>query len=112
MLFHAIPNPMPDGGGPTLVINGNTGSILHLGKYNATEERMDLLMNTPVYQQQNPGETQVPVTAMLDHGVVFDWAAAGNAVNGRLMIVGKLDCTRQCPSRAHPASCRLCESCA
>jgi hypothetical protein len=97
-LFHEIPNPMP--GGPTHVINGNTGSMVYLGTYNASAEQMDLSLaasSGSILSAATPASMD-PVSALLDHGIVYDWAAAGNAADGRLLIIAKLDCGNQAPS--------------
>ena len=73
-LFHAIPNAPP--GGPTHLINGNTGSEFFLGNYDSTLEVMNLTSRTP---------------QKVDSGTLYDWAAAGSASDGRLLLIGKVD---------------------
>ena len=73
-LFHEIPNAPSTG--PTHLINGNTGSEFWLGRYDSRLEIMNLTSTTP---------------QKIDWGSLYDWAAAGSASDGWLLIIGKVD---------------------
>jgi hypothetical protein len=73
-LFHPLPNALA--GGPTHLINGNTGSEFFLGNYDAQLE----VMNVTTAEPQK-----------IDHGTLLDWSAAGDASDGRLLLIGKVD---------------------
>lgn len=62
-LFHPIPNPVP--GGPTHMINGNTGTEFLLGTYDSKTETMNITSG-----HQN-----------IESGHAYHWAAAGYAVD-------------------------------
>jgi hypothetical protein len=74
--------------------------MVYLGTYNASAEQMDLSLaasSGSILSAATPASMD-PVSALLDHGIVYDWAAAGNAADGRLLIIAKLDCGNQAPS--------------
>ena len=78
-MFHRLPGSPLSGGGPTHVINANTGSAFQFGRYDEQNETM-VVMGTTV----------------IDSSVAYQWAAAGRngpdpmTDTGRLLTVAWL----------------------
>ena len=67
-LFHRIPNAPP--GGPSHMINADTGSSFYLGDYDSTSERLNITSGRQT----------------IDSSSFFVFGAAGSASDGRLLL--------------------------
>jgi hypothetical protein len=69
-MFYKIPNAVP--GGPTHLINENTGTSFRLGTYDPQSESMNITSASQV----------------IESGPVYTFAATGPATDGRLLTLG------------------------